>query len=164
MARHNMFLKLTGVRTGSVRGEADEPDHEGEIAVVDWGWGMTSPSAVSGGAQKGRIRYESLHIVKLADTASTALMSMMDNNELGTAVLSVRKMGGGTFDYYTVKLEKTRLVGFKIDSAISGEGTPCLSERIEFAFQTIEIEYKAQSGKGEAEGGSLFVGDAHPDT
>lgn len=164
MSRHNMFLKLTGVRTGVVKGEADEPDHETEIAVVDWGWGMTSPSAVGGGAQSGRIRYETLYVVKQADTASTALMNMMNSNEIGAAVLTVRKAGGGTIDYFTVKLEKARIVGFKIDSATSNDGIPCLTERVEFSFKSIEIEYKAQSSTGEAEGGSLFVGDAYPDT
>jgi len=162
--RHNMFLKLTGQRTGVFRGTAHEPDHEGEIDVVDWGWGMDAPSAVGGTAQSGRIRYETLYVVKQADTASTGLMSMMRDNEIGTAVLSVRKEGGGAIDYFTVKLEKARIVRFKIDSATSDEGTPCLAERVEFAFQSIEIEYKAQADTGEAEGGSLFTGDAYPVT
>jgi type VI secretion system secreted protein Hcp len=163
VARHNMFLKLTGERTGVVRGESSEPDHETEVAVIDWGWGMTSPSAVGGGSPTGRIRYETLYVVKQADTASTALMSMMNTNELGAALLTVRKAGGGAIDYFTVKLEKARIVGFKIDSATSNEGTPCLTERLEFSFKSIEIEYRAQSDTGEAEGGSLFVGDAYPD-
>jgi type VI secretion system secreted protein Hcp len=164
VARHNMFLKLTGERTGVVKGEADEPEHETEIAVVDWGWGMTSPSAVGGGSPTGRIRYDTLYFVKQADTATTALMSMMNTNEIGKAVLSVRKAGGGTIDYFTVTLEKARIVSLKIDSAMSNDGIPCLSERLEFSFKSIEIEYKAQSSTGEAEGGSLFVGDAYPDT
>lgn len=162
MARHNMFLKLTGARTGVVKGEAVEPDHETQIAVVDWGWGMTAPSAVGGGAQSGRVRYETLYFVKQADTASTALMSMMDTNEIGNAVLTVRKAGGGTIDYYTVKLDKARIVNFKVDSATSNDGIPCLTERLEFSFQGIEIEYKAQSSTGQAEGGSTFSGDASP--
>jgi type VI secretion system secreted protein Hcp len=154
-----MFLKLAGLK-----GEADEPDHNGEIAVVDWGWGMASPSAVGGAAPKSRIRYEALYVVKWADTASTGLMNMMNKNEVGTAVLSVRKAGGVAIDYFTVKLEQARIVGFKIDSAMGNDGVPCLTERVEFAFKSIEIEYRAQSDKGEAEGGSLFVGDAYPDT
>jgi len=162
--RHNTFLKLTGQRTGVIRGTANEPDHESEIDVLDWGWGMDAPSAVGGGAQSGRIRYETLYVVKQADTASTGLMSMMNTNEIGAAVLSVRKEGGGAIDYFTVRLEKARIVKFKIDSATSNEGTPCLTERLEFAFQSIEIEYRAQSDTGEAEGGSLFAGDAYPGT
>jgi len=160
VARHNMFLKLTGER-GVVRGEATEPDHEREIAVVDWGWGMTSPSAVGGGAPSGRIRYETLYFIKQADIATTALMNMMYFNEVGTAVLTVRKAGGGAIDYFTVKLEKTRIIGFKIDSAMSSDGIPCLTERVEFSFRGIEIEYRAQSSTGEAEGSWTFVGDAY---
>jgi type VI secretion system secreted protein Hcp len=163
-ARHNMFLKLTGQRTGVLKGEADEPDHQKEIGVVDWGWGMDSPSAVGGGGPTGRIRYETLYVVKQADAASTGLMVMMNTNEIGTAVLSIRKEGGEAIDYFIVRLEKARIVKFKIDSATSDQGTPCLTERLEFAFQSIEIEYKAQSDTGEAEGGSLFVGDAYPVT
>jgi len=159
-----MFLKLTGARTGVIKGEATEPDHEREIAVLDWGWGMTSPSAVGGVAQSGRIRYETLYFIKQADTATTALMNMMNNNEFGTAEFAVRKAGGGAIDYFTVKLEQARIAGFKINSATSSEGIPCLTERVEFSFKSIEIEYKAQSSTGEAEGASVFVGDAYPDT
>jgi len=162
--RHNTFLKLTGQRTGVIRGGANEPDHENEIDVVDWGWGMDAPSAVGGEARSARIRYETLYLVKQADTASTGLMSMMHTNEIGTAVLSVRKEGGGAIDYFIVKLERARIVKFKIDTATSSEGTPCLTERLEFAFQSIEIEYRDQSDTGEAEGGSTFMGDAYPAT
>jgi type VI secretion system secreted protein Hcp len=156
-----MFLKVTGDRAGVVLGEADDSVHAEEIVVTDWGWGMSSPSAIGGSAPTGRISYGRLWVRKVADTASTALMSMMNVNETGSAVLSVRKPGGEAYDYLIVTLSSARIVDFRIESGYTPEGAPCMHERIEFAFRSIEVEYSAQSGTGAAQGASTFVGDAY---
>ena len=94
MARSDMFLKVTGQRTGEILGESNDKVFANQIDVQDWSWGMTAPTAI-GGQRTGRVQIQELKIVKGVDRASTALMAVMNTNEtLTTAVLTVRKAGG----------------------------------------------------------------------
>lgn len=160
MARSDMFLKVTGSRTGEIVGESNDKAFAHQIEVIDWNWGMTAPTAV-GGQRTGRIQMRELKVVKQADKASTALMSVMNNNELiTTATLSVRKAGGAApLPYFVVKLEKARIIGYEVQSDVSNTGAPILVEHVSFAFKTITIDYTLQSGAGGSAGGSSFTGD-----
>ena len=94
MARSDMFLKATGQRSGAVVGESNDKNFPGQIDVVDWSWGMSAPSTV-GGQRSGRTSLDELKIVKRVDKASTALMAVLNTNDvLSTVVLTVRKSGG----------------------------------------------------------------------
>lgn len=160
MARSDMFLKLTGARTGEITGESNDKNFPNQIDVVDWSWGMTAPTAV-GGQRTGRVQMRELRVVKEADRASTALMSVMNTNEtINTAVLSVRKATGSVpLPYFVVKLEKARIVSYEVQSGVSSSGSPALIEHIAFAFKKITIDYTLQSTTGASQGGSSFTGD-----
>ncbi|MEO7245781.1 MAG: type VI secretion system tube protein Hcp, partial [Rubrivivax sp.] len=116
MARSDMVLKVTGQRSGAVVGEVDGRDFEGWIAVVDWKWGLSAPSAVpaAGRQRDGHVRFEDLTVVKQVDSASTALMSMMATNEImSTAELVVMRAGGVDFvRTLTVKMKEARLTSY----------------------------------------------------
>jgi len=160
MARSDMFLKITGARTGEIVGEANDKNFPGQIDVVDWSWGMTAPTAV-GGQRTGRTQMRELRIVKEADRASTALMSVMNGNEtISTAVLSVRKAAGSApLPYFVVKLEKARIVSYEVQSGISSAGAPVLVEHLGLAFKKITIDYTLQGATGGSQGSTSFTGD-----
>lgn len=160
MARSDMFLKVTGARTGEITGESNDKNFLNQIDIVDWSWGMTAPTAV-GGQRTGRLQMRELRIVKEADRASTALMSVMNTNEtINTAVLSVRKATGNTpLPYFTVKLEKARIVSYEVQSGVSSGGAPTLLEHVSFAFKKITVDYTLQGATGGSQGGSSFTGD-----
>ena len=153
-----MFLKLEGSKTGQIRGESSDASHGQEIELVHWSWGMKSPSALGGGGAATRTHLSELSVVKYADTASTALMSVMRNNELvKKAVLTVRKSGTKPIDYFVVTIERGRITSFDIESE-SAE-TPVLVERIALSFEKINVEYFAQDQTGGKQGGSAFTAD-----
>ncbi len=161
MARSDMFLKATGQRTGEIVGESNDKRFAGQIDVVDWSWGMTTPSAV-GGARTGRALMSELKLVKRVDKASTALMSVMWNNELLTsAVLSVCKAGGRVpLPYLVMTLSQARIVGYSVQSEIDADGAPSLAEHLSLRFMTVNIDYTSQSATGASLGASSFTGSA----
>lgn len=163
MPRSDMFLKAVGQRTGAITGESTDRRFAGQIDVVDWSWGMSAPSAVNG-QRTGRLQIKELTLVKRADRASTALMSLMRSNELlSTAVLSVRKSGGADpLPYLIVTLDKARIVAFDIQSDMATDGSPMLTERIGLHFLKVTVDYVPQDASGAGGGASSVVIDNNP--
>lgn len=163
MSRSDMFLKAVGQRSGVILGEANDKQFAGQIDVVDWSWGMTAPTAV-GGTRTGRTQLGELKLVKQADKASTSLMSVMLHNEsLTTVVLSVRKAGGAQMPYFVVTLTDARVVAYGVQSELSAEGAPVLTERLSLAYKSINIDYSVQTDKGKAQSTSNFMASAAPE-
>ncbi|MBA4177835.1 MAG: type VI secretion system tube protein Hcp [Leptothrix sp. (in: Bacteria)] len=160
-----MFLKATGQRSGEIVGESNDKNFPNQIDVVDWSWGMSAPTAV-GGQRAGRVQLGELKLVKKVDKASTALMSVLNTNEvMPTAVLTVRKAGGpgASLPYFIVKLTQARINTYAVNSTVDETGTPVLMENITFTFKSITIDYTPQSATGGALGASSFTGQAGPD-
>ncbi|MDE1950116.1 MAG: type VI secretion system tube protein Hcp [Burkholderiales bacterium] len=157
MARSDMFLKVTGQKTGVINGESGDKAFPNQIDVLDWSWGISAPSAV-GGARTGRRQLRDLKIVKRADRASTALMSVMCTNELlNTVVLTVRKAGGSAaLPYFVMTLTKARITDYSIQSDIGEGGAPVLTEHLSLAFVTVQIDYTPQESSGGGGGGTSF--------
>ena len=164
MARSDMFLKATGQRSGAILGEANDKIFINQIDVVDWSWGMTAPSTLAG-QRTGRVQLSELKLVKRADKASTALMSVLKDNELmPSVVLTVRKSGGPgqSLPYLIVTLTDARINTYNINSTVGEEGAPLLLEHISLSFKSITIDYTPQTGTGGAAGASSFTGQAGP--
>jgi len=164
MARADMFLKATGQRTGEIHGESNDKNFPNQIELVDWNWGMSAPTAV-GGQRTARTQFRELKIVKNADNASTALMSVMANNELLTSVvLTVRKSGGpaAALPYFKVTLEGARISEYAVESDISASGAPTLTENVSFSFKKITVDYTLQGADGGSKGGTSFSAEAGP--
>lgn len=158
MARSDMFLKLTGQKTGAINGESNDKTFANQIDVVDWSWGISAPSAV-GGSKTGRRQLQDLKIVKRVDKASTALMSVMCTNELLTnAVLTVRKAGGATaLPYFVMTLTKARVSDYSVQTDVNEQGAPVLTEHLALSFVTVQIDYTPQSGSGSGGGATSFT-------
>lgn len=155
-----MFLKVNGSRSGGIKGEANDQAHRDEIDVVGWSWGMRSASAMGGGGTASKTTVESLHVTKEVDAASTALMSVMRNNELLTkVVLTVRKAGGLPIDYFVVTLENARITSY--DVATAGAGSDVLLEKLTFSFQKITAEYVGQDDRGLKRGSMSFTAEVN---
>jgi len=164
MARSDMFLKATGQRSGVVVGESNDKNFPGQIDIVDWSWGMSAPSTV-GGQRSGRTSLDELKLVKRVDKASTALMAVLNNNEiLSNVVLTVRKSGGAnqSLVYFTLALAQARVTSYQVSSTDDADGSPVLMEHIGMSFNEIAIDYTPQSGAGGAAGTSSFIGYAGP--
>lgn len=165
MARSDMFLKVVGQRSGEISGESRDKTHLNQIDILDWSWGMSAPSAV-GGQRTGRTQMKEVTIYKRVDKASTSLMIVMSTNELLTTVeLAVRKSGGqASLPYWVMKLEKSRVNGYDVETTIDVDGAPILRECLKLTFRSVSIDYTAQNNTGGGSGGSNFSGDAGPDS
>jgi type VI secretion system secreted protein Hcp len=160
-----MFLSVRSARTGDIKGEAAAVDHDEQIVVHGWTWGMTQQVAAGlptgGGGSAGqagkRRSLRPLTVYKRLDKASTSLMSVLGSNDsVRTAVLSMRKAGEGQQDFFKVTLTDGRVVD--LDYAADEHGN--VVEQVTFAFAKIEIEYRPQTSTGGRGGGSTFMIDA----
>ena len=156
MAKGDMHLRLEGKRTGAIRGESNAVAHLGEIEVSEWSWGMSAASALGASGAASRTALSELRITKHVDTASTALMAVMRNNEqIKKAVLSVRKSGGpAAIDYLVITIEGGRLTAFNVGTAAPDSSE--LVERLSIAFEKIDVAYSEQDEKGAKKAASSF--------
>lgn len=156
MALGDMFLKVDGTRSGPIKGESNDATHGGEIDVQDWSWGMRAGSAMGGAGQAAKTSLDALHVTKSVDAASTALMSVMRNNELlKKVVLTVRKAGNNPIEYLVISIENARITSY--DVATVSEAAYLLVEKIAFSFEKISVDYYPQDEKGARKGGSNFT-------
>ena len=86
-------------------------------------------------------------------------MSLLKNHKpIGTAVLTVRKAGGGPLTYFKLELTEAKVTSIQTDS----QG-PDLIDRVRLGFVSIRVTYTPQqSGTGAKGGGDVvFEADAH---
>lgn len=159
MAKDYIHLKVEGTRGGVVKGESQDAKHADEIELLAFSWEMRSPREAITKQAVGRLNYGNLVVHKRIDSASTALMSMMaTNEEIKKAVLTVRRAGIEAADYLAITLSKAFVVAYVLDAGDSSEAR--LGERVEFAYESIEVAYSGQSAAGVKRGSSSFIGSA----
>jgi len=150
-----MFLKVEGAKSGTIKGETIDAARKDEIDVLGWSWGMRAQTDMGGGGAAGKTSLRELDVRKTVDSASTALMSAMRNNEpIKRAVLTVRKAGSQPLDYLKITIETGRITSIDVESA--ADGSPDLVERVSFSFQKIGVEYVPQGSDGLPRGTMLF--------
>ena len=162
----NMFLKLEGKRSGAIKGESTHVDHVDEIEIYDFSFSLKVPTALGGtGESVARRAYSSIRVEKLVDTASTAIMqALVVNDQMKTAIISVRKAGHDPLLYYRIELTDGRIssyenVGTKAESGntlLRSENGSELIEVLHLSFSGITVEYLPQSELGYGKGRSMF--------
>ena len=152
MAIGDMFLKVETARQGVVKGEAADAKHPNEIDVVSWSWGMRAQTGMSAAGEASKATLNELNIVKRVDSASTALMATMRNNELiKKATLTVRKAGHEPLEYFKITIQNARITLLELHT-VEAE----LTERLSFAFKKINAEYVPQGNDGQGRGSMSF--------
>jgi len=155
----DIFLHVQTKRAGKVKGEATAPEHENDIVIAGWSWGLSSGSAIGSGKATARRTYKHLTVFKAIDSASTALMSALaTNDEVKEAKLAMRKAGEEQVDFFSITLGGARVTALEL--TVDENGTPL--ERVEFAFTKVEVEYRRQEGSGQAGASSSFQDDYLP--
>jgi len=155
----DIFLHVQTKRAGKIKGEASAPDHENDIVVAAWAWGMSAGSAVGSGKATARRTYKHLTVFKGIDSASTSLMSALaTNDEVKEAKLTMRKAGDAQVDFFTIVLGGARVSA--IDIEVDDQGTPV--ERVEFAFTKVEVDYRRQESSGQSGATSSFMDELLP--
>lgn len=158
-AGSDVFLRVQTKRAGRVKGEATAPDHENDIVVSAWNWGMSAGSAIGSGKATARRSYKHLTVFKAIDAASTSLMSALaTNDEVKEARLAMRRAGEEQVDFFTITLGGARVTALEITMDEHGAAL----ERLELAFTRVEVEYRRQEGSGQAGASSSFADEFLP--
>lgn len=151
----DIFLHVQTKRAGKVKGEAVSPGHEDDIVVQSWRWGVAASSAIGATQATARRSYSGLTVVKLIDTATTALMSaLVTNDEVKEAKLTMRKAGSEQVDYFLVTLANARVS--EIEHSTDAQGNTL--ETVTLVFTKVEVEYRPQKSAG-GRGGSFTFSD-----
>lgn len=153
----DMFLAVTGAKSGPIAGEALDSAHKNEIEVIGWSWGMQGKPWLAGGGASGKATIRELRITKRIDKASTALMCALRTNEpIKEANLTIRKIGGTALEYFKIKIEDARVMSIDIDAG-AASNAPVILEHVSLSFNKITVEYTPQSADGRALGSTLFM-------
>jgi type VI secretion system secreted protein Hcp len=160
MAQCDMFLRVEGSKQGLIKGESADAAHTGEIDLLSWSWGMDGSVSAFGQAT-ARTTLQELIVFKRVDSASTALMSALRNNEIiKKAVLVARKAGGAApVEYFKMTMEKARITAHRINGS---DGSPELREEVHIAFWKVQIEYRPQDSGGGGRGAHTFDAEVSP--
>jgi type VI secretion system secreted protein Hcp len=157
----DMFLLITGAKSGKIKGESLDDAHKDEIQVLRWSWGMQSKSDLATGQAKGRATVQDLKIVKKVDRASTPLMvALRTNEEIKEAVLTLRKAGQPQLEYLKVTIGQGRVTALTIDAGDFGGGSDML-EHVSFSFNKLTVEYVPQGKDGQAMGSLVYQDEWH---
>ncbi len=141
------------IKIEDVDGESVIQDHEDEIDVLAWSWGMSQSGSmhVGGGAGSGKVNIQDVSLTKYVDKASPSLMRACCNGtHLTEATLTVRKAGKDALDYLKIKMSPVLVTS--VDTGGSG-GEDRLTENVTLNFAKVEVGYTPQKedGTGDAE-------------
>ena len=138
------FLKLKGIT-----GEASDRDHQDEIQVMAWNWGVSAADGLPGGSSRGDTR--KLVVTHKVDAASPALMIYcVRGTIIPTALLTMRKASGDRpLPYFTAKMDRVRVAD--VATALHADGNT--HEVFSLAFEKVEVTYTPQTATGSGSGG-----------
>jgi type VI secretion system secreted protein Hcp len=142
------LLKISGVE-----GESKIADHENEIDVLSWGWGMDQSGTmhVGGGGGAGKVDVHDISLTKNVDKATPALIRSCCNGEhFDEAVLVVRKAGKDALDYLKITMTSVLVTSYQTGGS---DGDPTLTENINLCFAKFKCSYTPQKedGTGDAD-------------
>jgi type VI secretion system secreted protein Hcp len=143
----DMFLKID-----DVPGESKDAEHEEDIDILAWSWGMTQSGSfhVGGGGGSGKVNVQDLSITKYVDKSTPNLMKACANGKhFGEATLFVRKAGEKPLTYLKIDMKKVLVTS--VSTGGSG-GEDRLTENVTLNFAEVKTIYTPQSDTGAEEG------------
>jgi type VI secretion system secreted protein Hcp len=141
VATNDMFLKI-----GDIKGESTDKNHLGEIDVLAWSWGVSSP--ITGDKKSATLPAcaQPLSLTKFIDRATPPLiMNLALNTTIPSAKLTVRKAGANPIEYLILTLTG---VTVKAESTGGSTGEDRLTENLSLAFTSATVTYTPQNPDG----------------
>ncbi|UCE31925.1 MAG: type VI secretion system tube protein Hcp [Burkholderiales bacterium] len=145
----DITLEVVGEKQGEITGEGKRAS-TAYIDLEGFSLGGTVLMDGAGLPTKRRV-YRPVAVSKATDVTSPRLWSAFANNEMLSVKLISRKQSGSSTEglqFYSIELGKARIVS--IESMQSKSGVPI--DEISFVFETVEITYDEQRGKGPGAG------------
>ena len=139
-----LVLKLTTKVQGTIKGESEQKDHEGEIDLDHFGFGIIQPIDMGRGGSgnaTGAAQYQLATFSKRGDVSSPNLMRAIGTNDAVTeAVITYLVQAGGGKIYQTVTLKNAMFASWNQDTHDQGEPT----ESFALSYSEIELIHYAQ--------------------
>jgi type VI secretion system secreted protein Hcp len=137
----NAYLKMTGDKSGKIKGSVAQKGREGSIELVSMSHEITSPRDAASGQATGRRQHKPFTIRKEIDKSSPVLNSMLTNNETIKAwelEVYLPDAKGAQALAYTIKLTNANIASIRLITDADGN----LLEEISFTYQKIEWTWK----------------------
>ncbi len=143
------FLKIEGP---DLAGESQADEHEDEIDVLAWSWGMSQSGtmhiATGGGAGKANV--QDISITKWLDASSPNLaLYCLSGVQFETATLTCRKVGGDGEKIPYLKIVMEKVILTSVSTGGSG-GEDRFTENCSLNFADVTIVYTGQNDDGTA--------------
>ena len=148
----DIILKIDGID-----GESRIDNHEDEIDVLAWSWGIAQSGSmhVGGGGGAGMANVQDVSLTKYVDKASADLMLACFNGEhLKEAILTVRKSGDQPADILVITMSPVMVTSV---SAGGSGGNDWLTENISLNFAKVNVSYTPQKEDGSADAAIDFT-------
>ena len=145
----NSYLRLTGQKTGDIKGSVTQKGRENSIMVIAVSHEITSPRDAASGLPTGKRQHKPFVITKELDMSSPLLYNVLVNNEnitkwelqFWTPQLSAATGVGAEKQHYTVKLTNANIasIHFRMLNNKNPELTRYAEyEEVSFTYQKIE--------------------------
>lgn len=141
----NIFLTLSGTKTGAIQGDSVRSGRENTIEVEYLQQKVKTPIDPSTGASTGRRQYEPFVIRKRVERSTPLLLNALITNETLTGSFKFYKVDqktGTEVNFYTIELKNARVISHNEyspqanDSGAGSSAVPSMEE-VAFVFQTI---------------------------
>ena len=137
------------IKLDGIEGESTSVDHQGEIELQSWSWGLTHSAPGISGAGVGSVRIrpvpEQFHFEHYYDRASPLLAkSAASGTAIKTAVLTARKAGEGQKDFLKITMKEVFVLSVRSNSA-EGVG---IVEAVAMSYASIEFAYQPATATG----------------
>jgi len=154
----DMFVKITGVKSGVIKGESEDAKHKGEIDVEWYQWGVTQGFDPQTGMPTGKRQRARFSFRMRSQLATPLLLNACSCNEvLKTVVFTCRKAGGKQEEYMVWTLTNASVSEMKTGYVTPDELIP--HDEVSLVFQKIELDYKPQKPDGSLGSSVMFMDD-----
>ncbi|SPE42190.1 Type VI secretion system effector, Hcp1 family [Candidatus Sulfopaludibacter sp. SbA3] len=153
----DIFVKITGVKSGWIKGESEDAKHKGEIDVESYHVGVNQGFNTTG-LPTGKRQWKQFIFRMRSQVATPLLLSACSCNEvLKTAVFTCRKAGGKQEEYMIWTLTNCSIADYKTGYVTDDTLIP--HDEVSLVFQKIELDYKPQKADGTLGPSVVFVDD-----
>jgi type VI secretion system secreted protein Hcp len=151
----------TASAANSCKGDSQTVDHEDEIDILSWAWGLSRPANLQPGqtltAYSGPTNIAAITLVKELDSATTCIYNNMIQGKLfvGDTTLSINQNsgdGGGLFEFLKVELTNAAVTSSQTGFSENASGAPTESLTVVFEKICLTVSTQNQDGTSQTVG------------
>jgi type VI secretion system secreted protein Hcp len=141
---------LLEIKSPDVKGESQDDQYPGAIAIDSWSWSGSNSSthSVNSGGGSGKVSHGDLQVQKSLCKASAVVFDKLNKGDhFGEAILHCRKKTGNdgkALEFLKITLKKVTISSH----SVGGHGSSDVTESVSLGYEEIKIEYTEQKPDG----------------